>query len=159
MMVHNNSIYAGTTPRAELYRLDEGPKWTKLKTIDETPDAKVRRAWAMAEFQGQLFICAAPSGKVFAFEAGRSVTWDYDLPISWRHIVAVKSGGQLRLYVDGRFAAASTSLDPAQFDLTSDQPLGIGVGATEPFKGRLADIRVYRRALTPGEIATLARRP
>jgi dienelactone hydrolase len=157
MMVHNGSLYAGTLPLAEVYRLDGGTKWTKLGRIDRTPDVKYRRAWTMAEFQGQLFVSALPSGKVFAFEAGRSVTWDHELPAGWRHVVAVRASGQLRLYVDGRFAAASTSFDPEQFDLTSDSRLKIGTGANDHFKGRLAEVRLYRRALTPGEIATLAR--
>jgi len=34
----------------------------------------------------------------------------------------------------------------------------LGVGRTGPFRGRLRDVRVYKRALTAEEIAELARR-
>jgi hypothetical protein len=157
MMVHNGQLYGGTLPRAEVYRFDGIGKWTKVGRIDTTPDVKYRRAWTMAEFQGQLFVTALPSGKVFAFEAGRNVTWDHELSAGWHHVVAVKSGGLLKLYVDGRVAAASTRFDPAEYDLTTSQPLSIGVGRIDNFKGRLSDLRIYRRALAPVEIAELAR--
>ena len=157
MMVHNGSLYAGTLPLAEVYRFDTLEKWTKVGRIDQTPEVKYRRAWTMAEFQGQLMVSALPSGKVFAFEAGRSVTWDHELPAGWHHLAAIRQGGVLKLYVDGRFAARSTSFDPARFDLTSKAVLHIGFGQNDRFRGRLSDVRIYRRALAPSEIAELAK--
>jgi hypothetical protein len=112
----------------------------------------------MAEFQGQLFVSALPTGKVFAFEAGRSVTWDHELSPGRHHVAAVKSGGVLKLYVDGRLAAASTAFDPAKFDLTNGKELRVGAGRTDQFRGRMRDVRIYGRGLTAEEIAELARR-
>ena len=64
-----------------------------------------------------------------------------------------------RLFVDGRKVAESTAFDPADYDLTSRQPLRIGFGANDYFHGRLSDVRLYGRALNSGEIARLAKAP
>ena len=42
-------------------------------------------------------------------------------------------------------------------DLTNDQPLRIGLGGHDYFRGSLADLRLYGRALTAREVADLAR--
>ena len=43
----------------------------------------------------------------------------------------------------------------AKFDLTTDAPLLIGAGAGDYFRGALADVRLYRRALGAEEIGEL----
>ena len=62
----------------------------------------------------------------------------------------------LKLFVDGKLVAKSTSFDPAKYDVSNDQPLRIGFGQTDYFAGRMADVRIYNRALKDAEIQTLA---
>jgi hypothetical protein len=159
MLVHNGRLLAGTLPLAEVYQYEGSERWKKLTRLDLTPDVKFRRAWTAAEFQGQVFFSTLPSGKVFAFEAGKSATWEHSLSSGWQHVVAVKRGGRLELYVNGERVAASTPFDAADYDLSSDRPLRIGAGATDFFCGRLRDLRLYHRALNATEVRELAARP
>jgi hypothetical protein len=156
MMVHNGKLYAGSLPLAEVYRFDGPENWTRLVQLDTTPDVKYRRAWTMAEFQGRLFCGTLPSGRVWSFEAGRNVTCDRALTPGWHHLAAVRGGRQLLLYVDGRPAAASTKFDPAQYDLSLDQPWKLGFGQTDYFRGSLRDVRIYGYALNRREVRRLA---
>ena len=156
MLVHNGRLVAGTLPLAEVYQFDGGDKWKRLAQLDTTPDVKYRRAWTMAEYQGQLFCSTLPSGHVHACEVGKLATWDYEFPTGWHHVAAVKSGGKLLLFVDGQLKSSSTDFDPEDFDLSNDRPLRIGSGPNDFFHGRLRDVRLYGRALTPTETASLA---
>lgn len=157
MLVHNGQLYAGTLPLAEVYRHDGGQTWTKTAQLDKTPDVKYRRAWTMAEYKGKLFCSTLPAGRVHSLEAGPCVTHDRELAPGWRHVAAVKHGGVLKLYVDGKPVAESSKFDPERFDLTTDEPLFVGAGAGDFFNGSLADVRLYRRALSADEIAGLAK--
>ena len=155
MLVHNGQLYAGTLPLAEVYRYDGDQTWTRTGQLDRTPDVKYRRAWTMAQSKGRLFCSTLPSGRVHALEAGPCVTHDRELPAGWHHVAAVKHGGRLQLYVDGKLVAGSAGFDPARFDLTADVPLLLGAGAGDNFRGGLADVRLYSRALSAQEIAGL----
>ena len=72
--------------------------------------------------------------------------------------MAVRERSRLKLYVDGAAVAASATFDAADYDLSNEQPLRIGMGAHDHFCGRMADLRLYGRALTEREVAQLARR-
>jgi hypothetical protein len=112
----------------------------------------------MAVFDGRLFCGTLPSGHVHALEAGQSVTLDRALEPGWRHLAAVREGGRLSLYVDGTRVASSSSSNATPLDLTNREPLRIGFGAHNHFRGSLSDLRLYDRAVSIGEIAALARR-
>lgn len=157
MLVHNGRLIAGTLPLAEVYQFDGGNKWLRLAQLDATPEVKYRRAWTMAEFQGRLFCSTLPSGRVHACEVGKVVTWDEEFPTGWHHVAAVKSKGKLMLFVDGKLKSSSTDFDSEDFDLTTERPLRIGTGQNDHFRGRIHDVRLYRRALTTDEVANLAR--
>lgn len=159
MLVHNGRLIAGTLPLAEVYGYDGGEKWTRLARLDHTPDVKYRRAWTMAEHDGKVFCSTLPSGKVFSFEVGRSVAWERTFPSGWHHVAAVKAGDRLELFVDGKSAGRSRPFEIAPFDLGGNFPLRIGFGENDRFRGRLADIRIYSRALHAEEIRQLAIRP
>ncbi|MBI3467907.1 MAG: LamG domain-containing protein [Planctomycetes bacterium] len=152
LLVYNGKLYGGTLPLAEVYRFDGVEKWTKVGRLDHTPNAKYRRAWSMAVFQGRLFCGTLPSGRVHSIEAGRNVTYDRELVPGWRHITAVRRGNRLELYIDGEPVARSAEFRPEDYDLTVTQPLRIGFGAHDYFRGRIADIRLYQGALDPQAI-------
>jgi hypothetical protein len=157
MAVHNGRLYGGTLPSGQVYRYDGDARWTLLKQLDETPDVKYRRVWTMAQSRGELFCTTLPSGHVWSLEAGKCVTWDREFPPGWHHVAAQRAGRRLRLFVDGRVVAESSPFDPRQFDLAAETPLEIGAGAGDFFHGKLADVRLYRRALSDEEVLRTAR--
>lgn len=155
MAVFNGKLYAGTLPSAEVYRFDGGATWTSTGQLDRTPAVRYRRAWSMAVYQGQLFCGTLPSGRVYSLTAGYCVTDDHALPPGWRHLAARRQGGRLTLFVDGKSVAEAAADGAASIDLTNDRPWTIGFGAHDYFRGSLADVRVYKRALPTSEIAAL----
>lgn len=159
MIVHNGRLIAGTLPLAEVYSYEGETTWKRLARLDRTPDVKYRRAWTMAEHGGEVFCSTLPSGRVFAWAAGRQAAWGHGLSAAWHHVAAVRSADRLALYVDGEPVAESPGSDASSYDLDTGAPLRIGTGANGPFHGRLADLRIYRRALDGSEIRPLAARP
>ena len=157
MGVYNGKLYAGTLPLGQVYRYDGEDHWTCTGQLDTTPDVKYRRAWSSAVFQGKLYYGTLPSGKVFCLEAGRSANCDHQLEPGWRHLAAVRRGGVLKLYIDGKEASTSSTFDPSQYDLANEEPLKIGFGQHDYFHGSLCDLRLYRGALSAGEIEQLGR--
>lgn len=155
--VYNGKLYAGTLPMAEIFRFDGDNQWSSVGRVDFTPDVMYRRAWSMAVFNGRLFSGTLPSGHVRSFEAGKNVTYDRELPSGRRHIAAVRQSNRLQLYVDGKLVSQSTEFPAENFDLSNDAPLRIGSGAHDHFLGRLRDVRIYGKALTPEEVKSLAR--
>ena len=84
------------------------------------------------------------------------MTYDHELPPGWRHVTAVRVADRLRLYVGGEQVAESAIFQPADFNLSTEQPLLIGGGPGDYFNGRLRDVRLYNRALSAEEIQGLA---
>ncbi len=156
MLVHNGRLIGGTLPLAEVFQFDGQSGWRKLARLDHTPDVRYRRAWCMAEFGGQVFCSTLPSGKVYSWRAGRIAMADRELSPGWHHVAAVRAGNSLRILVDGQQVAEEVGFRPTDFNLSNEQPLQIGFGPNDYFQGRLYDVRLYRRALTAGEIAALA---
>jgi hypothetical protein len=90
------------------------------------------------------------------------------VPSLWRHVVAQKSGDTLELYVDGECVGTSpvkrTAPEPADPVSTPCEilvgrlkPLHQHPSEVRPFEGRLDELAVYDRALTPEEIRLHAR--
>lgn len=142
LLVYNGKMYGGTLPLAGVFRFDEGEAWNLVGRVDETPDVKYRRAWSMAVHQGRLFVGALPSGRVKSIEAGRNATWDQRFPSGWHQVRAVRDSDRLRLFVDDKKVAESAPFAASDFDLSTDQPLQIGFGAQDYFRGRIADLRI-----------------
>ena len=157
--VYNGKLYAGTLPMAEIFRFDGDDNWKSVGRVDFTEDVVYRRAWSMTVFNGRLFSGTLPSGHVRSFEAGKNVTYDRELPTGWRYIAAVREQSRLKLYVDGELVAQSSEFVPDQLDVSNDIPLRIGSGSHDNFFGKLKDLRIYSKALTPAEIKTLAKAP
>lgn len=156
MVAYNGRLLAGTLPLAEVYAYEGGDVWKRLTRLDHTPDVTYRRAWTVAEHDGQAFYSTLPSGKVFACSVGQQVSWGHTLSSAWHHVVATKSADRLTLYVDGERVAQSPAFDAASYQLDTTAPLRIGNGVNGPWSGRLSDVRVYRRVLTAAEIEALA---
>ena len=181
LAVYNGKLYGGSIPRAEVCRFDDASGWTSLKQFYSpegwrpgVPGKASReevkewsRVTSLTVYDGKLFASTgsctsalqdAPAdvrGKVFSMEAGRVASYDDDLGPGWKHLAAIRQGDRLKLYVDGKLAVESSALDPADYDLSTDQPLRIGFGQTEYFSGRMADMRLYRGALNDEQIQEL----
>ena len=158
MLVHNGGLFAGSLPLAEVFRFrtDSDPRWDSLGRVDFTPDVMYRRAWTMAEYQGRLFVGTLPSGRVWSIAAGANVTHDHSLPTGWQHIVAQRAGRELRLFLTGKQVSKSAPFSPDDYDLSSDEPLRIGIGPTDFLHGRLRDVRLFDRAISAETIQSLA---
>jgi hypothetical protein len=157
LITHNGQMLGGTLPLAEVYVYEGDTLWTRMDQLDKTPDVRYRRAWAMAESDGKVFCSTLPSGKILGYEAGKSVTMGESLEAGWQHVTAVKTSKQLRLYVNGKLVATKAIPKDMTFDLTTEAPLKIGFGCNDYFNGKLRDLRLYHKALTVKEIATLAK--
>ena len=95
-------------------------------------------------------------GKVFCMEAGKNATCNRDLGAGWKHIVAVKEGGRLKLYINGELTVATPPFEPKEYDVSNDEPLQIGFGEMDYFSGKIREVRVYNRALTDEETGKLS---
>jgi hypothetical protein len=176
LTVYNGKLYAGVIPKAEVYRYEGGMDWTMLRRLvsdtrwSPTNVSSWCRVPCMTVFQGQLFhgtsTCEgrydpnnpAEAGRVYAMEAGKNVSFDDDLGTGWKHLVAVREHGRLKLYVNGELRASSGAFDNGDYDISSRAPLYIGRGAQNYFSGLLDDVRLYGKALSAAQISDLYRK-
>lgn len=154
MVVYNGKLYAGTLPAARVYRYEGGYDWIDTGQLDATPGAKYRRAWSMAVYRGRLFCGTLPSGRVHSMGAGCCVTHDRELEAGWQHIAAIRSAQDLSLLLNGEIVARK-ELGGEAFDVTNSEPLRIGFGEHDHFKGSIRDVRIYARELSEKEVARL----
>lgn len=160
MIVHNGRLMAGTLPLAQVYsyqgaRGQESDGWLLLGQLDATPEVRYRRAWTMAEHDGQLFCSTLPSGRIFSISAGFQVSHGQPLTSGWHHIVATRSESGLSLYLDGKLVQKKLQLGIADLQLNSSVPWRIGSGMNGSFLGKMRDVRLYSRAVTPEEVIEL----
>src|SRR5262245_35810445 len=172
---HNGKLFAGAIPSSELHRYEEDGRWERLAQLGRRPDWAEGnvdswvRLTALAGFQGRLFAgtgsCRGRAvdseadetlGRVTSFGFGQMVSNEDDLPAGWAHLAAVRRGGVLELYVNGRLAARSLEQPDRELDISTSSRLRIGFGDLTYFSGALSDVRLYRGALSPQEIVALA---
>ncbi|KRF41857.1 LamG-like jellyroll fold domain-containing protein [Paenibacillus sp. Soil787] len=77
----------------------------------------------------------------------------------WHHVAVTLNGATGTLYVDGAQVGSNTTmtLKPSDMGATTQNWIGHSQFSTDPYlNGRVDDFRIYARALTSSEIATLA---
>lgn len=158
LIVHNGRLMGGTLPLAEVYSYQGDTTWLRMDQLDKTPDVKYRRAWTMAEHDGKVFCSTLPSGKIYGFEAGKSVMSPNKIPSGWQHVAATKTVNSLKLYVNGKLVSETKIPDSTKFNLDSQLPIKIGFGSNDYFYGRLREVRIYNRELNNQEIEELSAR-
>jgi len=170
LLVYNGKLYAGVIPKAQVWRYEGDKKWTLIRQLVVKPESAHTTGYrvpCMAIFQGKLYAGTSTwrgvadendtsdAGKVFSWEAGKCVSYDDDLGSGWRHSVAVRQNGFLKLYVDSKLVSTSSPFDPSDYDISNNKPLLIGFGAENYFNGSMTDVRIYNRSLTADEINSL----
>ena len=79
------------------------------------------------------------------------------LPVGvWKHVTVTLAGNTLTMYVDGVLVAQDTGWTLRLSDMGLDDNNLIGSSADSTFDGKVDDFRVYTRALSASEIASLA---
>ncbi|MEM1327401.1 MAG: LamG-like jellyroll fold domain-containing protein [Bacteroidota bacterium] len=99
---------------------------------------------------GNFDIYTGSSGKLTASVGGTSVTSTNPLPInSWIHIAIVYDypSGDLSLYLNGE-KDTSTSVSSAISSNTNPIIIGAYTNSDYDFKGEIADVRIWKKALT-----------
>jgi len=95
-------------------------------------------------------------------DALRVETADTLAPGRWHHVLATYDGsrvsGGARIYLDGKPARLKVLLDELNQSFKTTEPLRIGSGGgpESRFTGAIDDVRIYRRAVPPGEAAVIA---
>ncbi|WP_276484679.1 LamG-like jellyroll fold domain-containing protein [Paraflavitalea pollutisoli] len=79
---------------------------------------------------------------------------------TWKHIVAVRRGVEMLVYINGVKAGELASKPATPRNVTGNQPFKIGLqqGASSNsnfFNGQIDDLMIYRKALTEAEITAL----
>lgn len=157
LQAYNGMLYGGTLPHAELYRYDNDGVWRLLRSLDETPDVRYRRAASMVIYRGELFVGTLPSGRVHSLRAGAVATLDRSLPPGWHHLVGTWDRGVVTLYVDGIGVPTVPGNPVSQSILPSPEvPLVLGGGPRAGLEGELAEVRLWDRALDPDEVRGLS---
>src|SRR5579864_3920332 len=77
----------------------------------------------------------------------------------WQHVLVTYDGKRkasgVRIYVNGEPQALDVLFDELTWPMDLKLPLRIGAGGGLRFKGAIADVRVYRVALIPEQVATI----
>jgi hypothetical protein len=185
LATYNGTLYAGTIPRAEVFRFGGGTNWISTGRLFDPPGfnpvpvgstdaagiADWSRATSISTFEGKLFASTGTCfrrmvepprpnetrGKVYSISTGASVMLHRDIGSGWKHLAAVRDGGNLKIYAGGELKA-SAPVGSQTFDVSNKEPLTIGFGPVDYFSGKLREIRVYNKAIGAEEIRQLARK-
>ncbi len=133
--------------------------WIK---VTEAPVSGEAYILSQGGWQDRLKI-SLPSHRKIVFStknaAGQNVDMDSDsvpLPVgAWRHVVMVHDGTNNKLFINGGLKKSVASAGALG---KTTRPLGLGYDAIDGgsnFNGSLDDIKLYNRALTDVEVATL----
>ena len=72
------------------------------------------------------------------------------------HVTAVRGQDRRHLYPDGYQVVQSDALSVGCYNLDPAVPFYIGYGSVDYFSGDMEEMRIYNRALTAEDVATLA---
>lgn len=85
-----------------------------------------------------------------------SVSTPYTFTGSWHHIAGTVSGTTMKIYIDGALANTRTCPRSASPYVTGNLQIGrFSSGWGQYFSGSIDEVRIYNRALSAGEIASI----
>jgi hypothetical protein len=83
---------------------------------------------------------------------------DSSIPLeTWSHVAATWNGAIATVYINGKADGASVDIGGPIIDANNQSTIGYRADYQHVFHGVIDDLRVYDRALSPEEIASLAR--
>ncbi|MFJ8579502.1 LamG-like jellyroll fold domain-containing protein [Micromonospora sp. NPDC093277] len=130
---------ASTSTQALIWAYNQGDVYSQLWLRGEPASGRLR-TWAQS---GEQSVTVTTTG-AYADQA-------------WHHVALRRSGDTLAVYVDGRLAGSAAS--PGLGSVSPKRPFQIHLGqrldGQQRLRGALDDIRLYDRALTDAEIASL----
>ncbi len=134
----------------------EGGAMTVLSHMD---DEAAFRGWDLYLSDGKAFVHLLHEWEKNALRV--ATKGGVAPPNRWTHLFVTYDGSSkaagVRIYVDGHPADVETTHDTLTDTLKTDKPARIGRRTpAAPFKGMIADARVYSRTLTPAEVERLA---
>lgn len=141
MAHYHGALYVGTLPFGEVYRYDGDHHWTRVATLDDTPDVVMRRVWTCAEYDGGLYFSTLPSGEVFRMDVGAGVTAATSLPGGKHEIIAERRGDTIALHVDGACVAQRSDAAIETMSI-GDAPLQVGRGRYAAFDGAIESVHI-----------------
>jgi len=135
--------------------------WARIEGYDRAIDNKdyaVLFCKANNENKAQFRIALTPNsysiinnGKLGEVSSSKPIILN-----KWVHLAAVIKDSLAKVYLDGELVG--TNILNLSYGLEKNSPLTIGrddAGGVEYFDGKLDDIRIYNRAVTDSEIATI----
>lgn len=99
---------------------------------------------------------------VYGFGYGDGRRWQGVGPVAltagqWQHVAIVCDGRTAIFCVNGEEKARAAAVGPVAANPGQDFKLGQGYHTGRFFRGQLRDVRIYRKALVPADVARLAR--
>jgi hypothetical protein len=147
-------LTTGMTLEAWVFPTAQGTLWRNV-IIKERPGGEVYNLYSNIDTATPTVYVVRASAPTAPISAAGTA----QLPVNtWSHLAATYDATTLRLYVNG-VQVGSRAVSGAL--LTSTGALRIGGNSIwgEFFQGRIDEIRIYNRALTPTEIQTDMTRP
>lgn len=122
---------------------------------------------AVDDEQGKGFTFSLKDGHLYAsviqrwLDDGIRIESEESVPLNqWSHVMLTMDGSRLavnsKFYLNGKTLKTTAHLDYMNQPFTAKEPLRIGAGQGMRFEGRIANVRLYRAALTPEEAGVLA---
>ena len=137
--------------------------WVKPVPLEDRRAYGVVERWdpGSKDARNGYFLRIIPGGRVTfvfwdAIGETESSTQRPVPPDEWTFLTGVFDGPTIKMYMNGKHERTAQA---SRIPLSSVGPLWIGVGGGDgahQFKGAIDDVRLYNRALTASEIATLA---
>jgi len=157
-------VDAGGTVRLERNEPFSYGAWVKPQgpgsgaILSKMDDANGARGCDLLLFNGQISVHLVHT---WPMDAIRVQTRAPVFPDAWAHLFVTYDGSGkaagVAVYVNGRRAALEVTNDHLTDSIAVAQPLRLGKRSTAlPFKGELADARIYQRALSADEARALA---
>ncbi len=126
--------------------------------VSRTADPEYDAGWEVRLHEGRVQVNLV---KRWLDDAIRVETESQLAAGEWRHVIATYDGSRVAagvaVFIDGERVPLRVLLDELNQSFDSKEPLRVGGrGVGERFRGRIDDVRVYARALTPDDARIIA---
>jgi hypothetical protein len=155
----NSPLYMYTYPFFNVLQDFSISFWFYKPTAWEHSTQKIFNLGYDSYLKAYIHQGAPPNNLIFGIRLGGTdyeVKYpDYPSADNWHHLVALRSGSEMKLYIDGTLAGGA----PCDDSVISNYYYlfwGFGIWDYKPYKGNLDELRLYSRALSSSDIQYLA---